>query len=320
MAITSRQDLVEYCLRNLGAPVIEINVDTEQIEDRIDEALKYFHEYHFDGIERTYLKHIITPNHLKLSSNDADLFQRGEKVTGQTSGASLEVYDTKDGNRIRSKIFEGTFLPGETVVGQTSGASATISTSSGIFIGDIQNEYIEVSDAVINIDRVLPIQGNHNNTSMFDITYQIRLNDLYNVSSTSMLYYTVVQQHLALIDFTLNVHNNVHFSRKTNKVFIQTDWRRNMSPDSLVIFECYRILDPNDFPKVYDDMFLKKYATALIKRQWGTNLKKFGGLSLPGGVTLNGKEIYDEAVNEIQSLEDKMQEYYSMPPQAIYLG
>lgn len=315
--IRSRIDFIDYCLRKLGAPVIDIAIDPAQIDDRVNDAIKWWQEYHFDGIRRVYMKHQITANHIRFTADVSELFSRGETVVGSVSGAKCVIYDAPEPNKIRAKKFEGTFLVGETVTGQGSGATGTIAST---FIGDIQKQYVEVSDAITSIVRILPIQGDNQTANMFDITYQIRMNDLYNVSSMSMIYYTTVQQHLSLIDFTLNTKHGVKFNRNENKVEVNLNWETQVNPDQYLIFECYAILDPEELPKVYDDIFLKRYATALLKQQWGTNIKKYGGLSLPGGVTLNGKEIYDEATAEIKEMEDKMQEYWSMPPDAIFVG
>lgn len=315
--INNREDFIEYCLKKLGKPVVDISVAEEQITDRVDDAVKWWQEYHFDGIQRLYMKHKITANHIRLTTDVGASFTVGEDVVGSVSGAKCRVYDSNEPNKIRTKVFEGTFLVGETITGSQSGATAVVDS---LFIGDIQNGYVQVSDAITSILRILPIQGDNQSGSMFDITYQIRMNDLYNVSSMSMIYYTVVQQHLSLIDFTLNTHHSIKFNRKTNKVFVNLDWQKQVNPDQYLIFECYAILDPQEYGKVYDDIFLKRYATALIKQQWGTNLKKYQGMSLPGGVTLNGQQIYDEATAEINDLEDKMQEYWSLPPDAIFIG
>ena len=315
--INNREDFIEYCLKKLGKPVVDISVADDQIADRVDDAIQWWQEYHFDGIQRLYMKHKITANHIKFTADVGSSFTVGETLTGSISGATCQVYDSNEPNKIRTKKFVGTFVVGETVTGSNSGATGVIDS---LFIGDIQNGYVAVSDAITSIQRILPIQGATQSGSMFDITYQIRMNDLYNVSSMSMIYYTAVQQHLSLIDFTLNTHHSVKFNRKTNKVYVNLEWEKQVNPDQHLIFECYAILDPAEYSKVYDDIFLKRYTTALIKQQWGTNLKKYQGLSLPGGVTLNGQQIYDEATTEINELEDKMQEYWSLPPDAIFIG
>lgn len=315
--INNKQDFIEYCLKRLGKPVVDIAVADEQVADCVDDAIQWWQEYHFDGIQRIYMKHIVTANHLKFTTDAGPNFNIKETLTGSVSNATCEVHDSPELNKIRARKFVGEFLPGETVTGSVTGTTAVIDS---IFIGDIQNGYVVVNDQITSIMRVLPLQGANQPGNMFDINYQIRMNDLYNVSSTTMTYYTVVQQHLSLIDFTLNTKHSVKFNRNSNKVYVNLDWNTQIEPDQYMIFECYAIMSPEEHTKIYNDIFLKRYTTALIKRQWGTNLKKYQGLSLPGGVTLNGQLIYDEAVVEIKEMEEKMQEYWSLPPDAIFIG
>lgn len=234
MAVATRQQLIDYCLRSLGEPVVEINVDDQQVEDRIDEAIDYFRLYHYDGIEKIYLKHQITED-------------------------------------------------------------------------DVENKYITVPDAVYGIVRVFPIAaGTSTSKSIFDLQYQLRLNDLYDLTSTSVIYYTQVMSHLALLDLTLNGHPLYRFNRLNNKLYIEASWRDEMLPGNYVLVECYRALDPTEAPKVYNDPWLKHYCTALIKKQWATNIKKFQGMQLPGGVTIDGDKLYSEASDEIKNLEDEI--------------
>ena len=232
--LTTRQDLINYCFRALGAPVVEINVDMDQVEDRIDEAIEYFRQYHYDGIEKVYLKHQITRE-------------------------------------------------------------------------DIQNKYITLPDSVYGITRVFPVAaGTSTSKSIFDLQYQLRLNDLYDLTSTSVIYYSQVMSHLALLDMTLNGHPIYRFNRLNSKLYIEASWETEMEVDNYILVECYRALDPSTTPKVYNDIWLKHYATALLKKQWAINIKKFQGLQLPGGVTMDGDGLYKEAVDEIKELEDEM--------------
>jgi len=234
MAVTTRQGLIDYCLRSLGEPVVEINIDDQQIEDRIDEAIEYFRQYHFDGIEKTYLKHVITQE-------------------------------------------------------------------------DIDNKYLVVPDLVYGISRVFPVaSGTSTSKSIFDLQYQLRLNDLYDLTSTSITYYTMTMSHLALLDMTLNGHPIYRFNRLNGKLYIDTIWQEKMEVGNYILVECYRALDPSDAPKLYGDAWLKHYTTALIKKQWATNIKKFQGMQLPGGVTIDGDKLYLEATEEIKELETEM--------------
>jgi hypothetical protein len=239
-AVSSREQLKEYCLRRLGAPVIEINVDGDQVEDRIDDAFQFYREYHYDAVEKVYLKHLITSQ-------------------------------------------------------------------------DITNQYLTMSDAVTGIERVFPFMNKSTGTNIFDIKYQILINDLYTLMSTDLIYYTEVRQELELINQLLVGQKPIRFNRNMNRLYIDMDWAADVVAGSYIIVDCWRILDPDTFTDVYNDMMLKKYATALIKRQWGENLKKFAGVQLPGGVTLNGELIYQEAITEILQIESDIQNRFELP-------
>ena len=242
MALTSKVLLKEYCLRRLGHPVIEINVDEEQCDDRVSDALQYFAEYHFDGVEKVFLKHTITQD-------------------------------------------------------------------------DIDNEYIAMADPVISVIRVLPIPNfNAFQTGFFNEEFQLRIQDLNTFTGSSMLNWQMSLQNWSMVDHLFTVTPTIHFNRKQNKVYLETNWSDKFTVDDILIIECYRMLDPTQYTEVYNDMFLKKYTTALIKRQWGENLKKFEGVQLPGGVTLNGRAIYDEAVEEIRKIEEEMNLKWELPP------
>ena len=247
MALTSKELLKEYCLRRLGHPVIEINVDEEQCDDRVSDALQYFAEYHFDGVEKVFLKHTITQD-------------------------------------------------------------------------DIDNEYIAMADPVISVIRVLPIPNfNAFQTGFFNEEFQLRIQDLNTFTGSSLINWQMSLQNWSMVDHLFTVTPTIHFNRKQNKVYLETNWADKFSVGDILIIEAYRILDPTTYTEIYDDMFLKKYTAALIKRQWGENLKKFEGVQLPGGVTLNGKTIYDEAVEEIVKIEDEMNLKWELPPDG-FLG
>jgi hypothetical protein len=234
MAVTTRQGLIDYCLRELGEPVVEINIDDQQVEDRVDEAIEFFRQYHYDGIEKVYLKHLVT--------ND-----------------------------------------------------------------DVAQKSIPITDLVYGVTRVFPVAaGTSTSKSIFDLQYQLRLNDLYDLTSTSVIYYSMVMSHLSLLDQTLNGHPLYRFNRLTNRLYIDENWVENIVPGSYILVECYRALDPATAPRMYNDSWLKHYVTALIKKQWGTNLKKFSGMQLPGGVTIDGDKIYQEAKDEIKDLEEDL--------------
>jgi len=315
MALSTRQQLQDYCLRRLGFPVVEINVDEDQVSDRIDDALQYFQEYHFDGVERTYVKHELTGSTLKLNLSVASNFNVGEKITGATSGTSA-VVKGRDGNNIVVETSTGDWTSAETITGAESGFSAALATSNFYTKGDIENGYIPIGNGIIGINRVFNFGGTTSldTEDIFNIDYQFRLNDLYNLLGADMIYYSMVKQNLQSLEQILLSSRQIRWNRKTNRLYIDTDWETTFQIGNYVVAEAYAILDPETYTEVYDDMFLKKYATALIKRQWGENMKKFGGIQLPGGVTLNGKEIYDESIEEIRSIEQEMQLKYELPP------
>jgi hypothetical protein len=245
----SRVQLGEYCLRRLGYPVIDINVDDDQVEDRIDDALQKLQEFHFDGVEKIYMKHQITAL-------------------------------------------------------------------------DMTNQYIPIPDAVIGVVRMFPVnlganQGSSSSNgvdfNIFNLNYQIRLNDLNNFTSTSLVYYSIAQSHLALMQQMLNGESTIRFNKHQNRLYIDLEWGNDISEGTYLVIECYRIVDTDTFSDVYNDSFLKDYTTALIKRQWGENMKKYNNYTLPGGMQINSQQIYDEAVAEIQKLEERLRDRYEMP-------
>jgi hypothetical protein len=237
----SRSTLKEYALRRLGAPVVEINVDDAQLEDRIDDALQFFAEYHFDGVEKTYLKHQITQD-------------------------------------------------------------------------DIDNEYITISDSVISITKLF--QFSEGTVNLFDVRYQMALNDFYGLRNPnqSMVQYSITKNHLSLIQDILSPEKSIRFSRVTNQLKIDMDWSEEVNIGDYIVAEAYTILNPETYTKIYDDRLLKRYVTELFRKQWGSNLSKFEGIQLPGGVTFNGREIMERAQTEIDKIEENVQLMYELPP------
>lgn len=306
----SRQELIDYCLRELGHPVLEINVDDDQVEDRIDEAFQFYREFHFDAVELVYLKQEITASTLQITTINANNFIVGEKVTGATSGAYTFVVNATSMNRLACKGTVGTFVAGETVTGATSGQTSTVSSMT---LGNYDNKYFELNDAVTGVVRVLPFSSRTRGMDLFDVRYQLLLNDLYSLQSIDMIYYSQVKTHLNLINDLLVGQKPVRFNRHQNRLYVDMAWETDVNVGEFMIVECYRILDPNTFTDVYNDMYLKRYATALIKKQWGNNLKKFEGVQLPGGVTLNGQKIYEEALEELRELKEEVQNTYQLP-------
>jgi len=263
---STKATLKTYCLRALGYGVIDINVSDDQIDDRLDEALQYFAQYHYDGIEKMYLKHLIT---------SADV-ARGIANTTTTST------DTSDSS------VTATFLEG--------------------------NNYIPMPAAVVSVIQVWPFTGTGGGGSMFDINYQLRLNDLYDLSSTSIIQYQMAMDNLDLLEHILVGETPIRFNQHMNRLYIDGDWTNDfVAGEDYIIAECYRKIDPTTYTDIYDDIFLKRYATALIKQQWGANLSKFSGVAMLGGVTMNGETIYSQAQEEINKLEEQIQLTFELP-------
>jgi hypothetical protein len=308
MAVSTREGLKQYALRALGAPVLEINVDDDQLEDRIDEALEFWRLYHNEGIEKVYLKTLIRASTLTIQSSIADQFNLGDTITGQTSGATARVTVQRDlvsnGTTIYVREVEGTFTSGEVITNGTT--EATLAAADAVFLGEIDTHYLEVSDLVYGVTRLLPFAGTQTSKSMFDLQYQLRLNDLYDLASTSIIYYKQVMGHLSLLDMELNGKPMFDFNRLQNRIYPRINWQADIEPGEYIVAECYRALDPTQFSRVWNEIWLKHYTTALFKKQWAVNLKKFQGLQLPGGVTMDGQGLYQEASQEIKDLEEEL--------------
>lgn len=241
---TSRQTLIDWCKRKLGAPVIEINVDDEQLEDRVDEALQYYQEFHSDSMYRAYLKHQITAD-------------------------------------------------------------------------DVTNEYVTVSPNVLFVSRVFNLVDNTSARNFFDIKYQMHLNDIADLHSYigDLAYYEQMQQYLSLLDMRLNGSVQASFSRRQNRLYLYGDWGDgDLKAGDYIIAETYQVVDPATHTSVYNDMWLKEYVTSLIKQQWGANLIKFEGMQLPGGVMLNGRQLFDDATADIERLREKIRMDHELPP------
>lgn len=239
----NKTEFIDYCLRKLGAPVVEINVDDDQVYDRVDEALQYYQEFHYDGVERIYLKYQVTTT-------------------------------------------------------------------------DITNGYIPLNDLIIGVRTIFPFSGDNTSgasNGLFNLQYQLRLNDLYDLTNTSLVYYNTVRDYIATLDFLLNGQKPLRFNKNQNRLYIDQSWANEIMVGQFIIVDCYRAMDPAVYADMWNDMWLKRYAVALIKKQWATNIKKFSGLQLPGGVTLDGDKLYEEAHDEIEKLEEQIQTTFSLP-------
>ena len=244
----SRQTFVDYCLRSLGAPVVEINVDDDQVEDRVDEAIQLYQHYHADSIEKVYLKHKITTS-------------------------------------------------------------------------DMTNGYIPINDMITDVVRVMPIRDTMSTNNLFDVKYQIHLNDVYSLGFLgSLVDYEMSMQWMSLLDMIMDSDDkHISFDRHKNRLRIDMDWANEVAVDQYIVVECYRIIDPDTYTDVYNDYFLKRYATALLKYQWGANLIKFEGMVMPGGVTFNGRQLFDDANEEILKLEEECRLNWEQPVD-FYVG
>ena len=243
---SSRAEFKDYCLRRLGEPVIDVNVDAEQIEDRIDEALKYYQDYHFDGTERVLVKHVVTST-------------------------------------------------------------------------DITNGYITLADSIIGVNSILDVGQAVQSSNLFNIRYQIHLNDLFDLSASSYVPYVTAMRHVETLEELFVGKKPIRFNRHVNRLHIDMDWGEDLQVGELLVIECYRKLDPTTFTDINNDIFLKRYVTALFKKQWGANLSKFNGVAMLGGVTLNGQQIYTEALSDIEKLETEIRTTYELNP-ALMMG
>lgn len=309
MSVASREQLKEYALRALGKPVLEINVDDTQLEDRLDEALDYWHLYHYEGVEQIYMKAQIRASELNLVESIADSFVIAEQVIGATSGATAEVVRenvrVSTGTKLLVKNVTGTFVAGETING-SSGHTATLAQNPCV-LGEYDNKYIVCPDYVWGVNKVLSMGQASSSKNIFDLQYQLRLNDLYDLTATSIVYYKTTMSHLAMLDLELNGHTLYRFNRLSNRLYLDINWATDVMLGDYVLVQAYRAMDPTSFTKIWSEPWLKHYVTALFKRQWATNIKKFSGIQLPGGVTLDGDKLYDEATSEIKELEDDLQ-------------
>ena len=271
---SSRQQLIDYCLRKLGAPVLEINIADEQIDDLVDDAIQLFQERHFDGVYPTFLKYQITQ---------------------------------QDIDRGRAKGISGVGIASTSVTSNIGGSNMTFDYYEN-------SNYLEVPDHVIGINKVFHFEGSNSISSgMFSIKYQLFLNDIYYWGSVELLTYAMTKTYLEDIDFLLTTQKQIRFNKRQNRLYLDIDWSSIQAGQYLVI-DCYRMMDPNDYANVWNDSFLKQYLTALIKRQWGQNLIKFQGVKLPGGVELNGRQLFDDGQRELDAIEQKMFSTYELPP------
>lgn len=272
---TTRQELKDYAYRQLGAPVLDINIDDDQADDLMDDAIQFFNERHYNGVEKMYLKH-------ELTQEDID---RG-KADG-TSGVGIVT---------------------------TSVNSSSVSGLGTVTSNWYENSnFIPVPDSVIGVEKVFKFDSSTISSGMFSIKYQLFLNDLYQFNSIDLLQYSMVKTYLEDIDFLLTTDKQIRFNQRQDRLYLDIDWAAEEAGQYIVL-ECWRALDPTAYSQIYNDPWLKKYLTALLKKQWGQNLIKFKGVRLPGGIEFNGREIYEDGQREIDTLLEKMTSEYEVPP------
>ena len=276
---SSRSELIDYAKRQLGAPVLEINVADEQVDDLVDDAVQMFQERHYDGVQKMYMRY-------KITQADID---RG-KAPRDTSAGIVTFTGTSVVTGIST---------------QSSGNEFTYTENSN---------YIQLPQSIIGVNKVMRYDGSQTMSgNMFSVKYQLFMNDLYFFDSLELLSYSMVKTKMEDIDFLLNPLKQFRFNIREQRLYLDVDWGELIVDDYLII-DCWRILDPADFTRVYNDRFLKLYLTALMKKQWGANMMKFQGVKLPGGVELNGEKIYEEAKIELDWIRDKMMLEYEAPP------
>ena len=273
----SRSQFIDYCKRQLGAPVLEINVADEQIEDIVDDAVQFFQERHFDGVSQAYLKYKITQDDIDRGRAS---METGKKQTGIT----------------------------------TTTATADIAGTDVTFSYYENSNFLQIPPSVIGVTKIYHFDGTNTMTNnMFSVKYQMFLNDIYYWGSTELLTYAMTKTYLEDINFLLTTEKQIRFNKRMDRLYLDIDWG-SVSKDDWLVIDCFRQLDPSDYARVWNDSFLKKYTTALLKRQWGQNLLKFQGVKLPGGVELNGRQIYDDAEKDLEIIREQMSNTYELPP------
>ena len=274
---TSRTEFKEYCLRQLGAPVLEVNLATEQCDDLIDDAIQYFQERHFDGVSQIYMKYRVT-------QEDID---RGRASTNGNYGTAGIVTET---------------------------ATANIAGTATTFSYYENSNYLQIPPEVIGVTKIYHFDGlNTATNNMFSVKYQLFLNDIYYWGSTEILSYAMTKTYLSDIQFLLNTEIEIRFNQRMDRLYLDVDWG-SLAVGDFIIIDCFRALNPNDYTRGWNDSFLKRYTAALFKRQWGQNLLKFQGVKLPGGVELNGRQIYDDGMKDLEIIREQMSNTYELPP------
>ena len=281
---STRQELIDYCLRQLGAPVLEINVADEQIEDLVDDAIQYFQERHFDGVTKVYLKYELTEEDIKRGrARPPGAPQNENGTTGITSIT----------------------------------ASASVAGTTTTFSYYQNSNYIQIPPSIIGVNKIYQYPAGMG-AGMFNVRYQYMLNDFiglngWGAGGFDLLSYSMTMGYLETINYILNTHKQIRFNQRTDRLYIDVDWS-DLNAGEFLILDCWAMNDPNDYARIYNDSFIKPYLTALIKRQWGQNLIKFQGVKLPGGIEFNGRQLYDDAQAELDRIQERMMSTYELPP------
>ena len=335
MAIpATKTALGDWCKRRLGYPVIDINVDPDQVDDRLDEALQYFYTFQYNGMQRVYFKHKITSddkNRAKVpeteTATDANPITNTLAVAVAVDDTTVTLTDATDFPQTGTINIaaDGTNATETLTVISKAGNVLTVSpaatiahlinttvTSVDTMTWEKDQGYLVMPDSVLSVLRVLPF-SDRGNLNMFDVRYQLRLNDLYDFSSESIIHYQMTMWHLDFLDMLLIGEKPIQFNVNQGRLYINMDWDDDLDVGEYIIIECYRKLDPVNWTDIYNDLWLKKYATALIKRQWGANLSKFSGITMLGGVTMNGEQIWSQANEEVFKLEEESRTTWEEP-------
>lgn len=333
MAIpTSRDEFKEYCLRALGKPVLQINVENTQLEDRIDEALYVYQQHHYDAVAKTYMRHEVTASTLTFTGASVGTFEDGETVRGATSNTVGKIVSSVNSTSITYYTMistsnsteptdaytdsgRATFTVGEVITGEQTGATATLAT---VTRGDIDNRWFPIADSVIGITRVFaPFDSRISADILFDPQSQFNISLLSNFTANSIIPYHIGRSYQQLLNDTFRGRPGIRFSRHLNRLYVDVNWNATFLPGQHIVVEGFRVIDPDTYTDVWSDRWLQRYGTALFKRQWGLNLSKYTGIALPGGVQLDGKSMLAEANQEIRDLETELQRTYTEPPQFI---
>ena len=274
-----REEFFLYALRQLGHPVVEVNVADEQLESVLEDTIAYFQNRHMDGVEKVYLKHKITQ----------DLIDR---VGGRDEDNGVGIVTTRT-SRDQTIVGIGTTVRHE-------------------FEED--SNWIHVPDHIIGVEKIWKIDSRAISTNMFSVNYQLFLNEIYYFSSTEVLNYTMTKRYLEDLNFILHPDKQIRYNRRRNRIYLDTD-KSSLKLDDYLIIECYRAIYPGEVGnRIYGDLFFRRYFTALLKRQWGQNLMKFQGVKMPGGMELNGRQIWEDGTAELEKLESRMNMDYELPP------